>query len=97
DLGTLAQEGNVSRVVIADPEIQEDSATTHALIDLKLRGIRIETAIETFERTNRKIWIEGLSPNQLIFADGFSASKVYLGAKRLFDIVLSVLLLVLTA
>jgi exopolysaccharide biosynthesis polyprenyl glycosylphosphotransferase len=96
-LGSLAQQGHVSRVVIADPDIQEDGETTDALIDLKLRGTKIETAIETFERTSRKIWIDGLSPRRLIFADGFSASKIYLGAKRLFDIGLSALLLVVTA
>jgi exopolysaccharide biosynthesis polyprenyl glycosylphosphotransferase len=97
DLGSLVQRGHVARVVIADPEIQEDGETAHALIDLKLRGTKIETAMETFERTCRKIWIDGLSPSRLIFADGFSASKIYGGAKRLFDVTLSVLLLIATA
>jgi len=97
DLGSLAQQGHVSRVVIADSEIQGDGETTHTLIDLKLRGTKIETAIEAFERTCRKIWIDGLSPSRLIFADGFSASKIYLGAKRCFDIALAALLLVITA
>lgn len=96
DLPRLVQQGNVSRVVIADPEIQQDSDAAKALIDLKLRGIKIETALETFERTNRKIWIEGLSTNRLIFAEGFCASKVYLALKRALDVILSAILVVIT-
>jgi exopolysaccharide biosynthesis polyprenyl glycosylphosphotransferase len=97
DLSRLARQGGISRVVIADREIQQDSDAAQALIDLKLRGVKIERADESFERTNRRIWIEGLSPEHLIFADGFCVSNIYLGVKRLIDVVLSVTLLVLTA
>jgi len=97
DLGRLAQQGPISRVVIADPDIQKEGAAAQALIDLKFRGVKIETAIESFERANRKIWIEGLSAERLIFADGFCASPFYLGLKRVIDVVLSVGLLLFTA
>jgi exopolysaccharide biosynthesis polyprenyl glycosylphosphotransferase len=97
DLTRLASQGGISRVVIADPEIQQDSNAAQALIDLKLRGVKIERAGESFERTNRRICIEGLSAEHLIFADGFCASNFYLGIKRLIDVVLSVTLLVMTA
>jgi exopolysaccharide biosynthesis polyprenyl glycosylphosphotransferase len=97
DLGRLAEQGMLSRVIVADPEIEQDTDAARTLIDLKLRGFKIERASESFERTNRKIWVDGLSPERLIFSDGFSASGVYLSSKRILDVVLSSLLLAATA
>jgi exopolysaccharide biosynthesis polyprenyl glycosylphosphotransferase len=96
DLRRLVEQGSISRVVVADPEIRQGSDAAQALIPLKLRGIRIESPVESFERISRKIWIEGLSAERLIFADGFCPSKLYLGVKRFLDIFLSLGLLVLT-
>ena len=97
DLQSFAQEESISRVVVADGDIQNDSHAAQALIDLKLRGVRIESAVESFEKASRKIWLEGLSPEKLIFADGFCPSKIYLALKRAMDVLLGVLLLVLAA
>jgi exopolysaccharide biosynthesis polyprenyl glycosylphosphotransferase len=97
DLSRFAEQENISRVVVADHEIQSESAAAQALIDLKLRGVRIESALESFEKASQKIWIEGLSAERLIFANGFCPSKTYLGCKRVLDVVLSLLLLVCAA
>ena len=97
ELQSFAQEESISRVVVADGDIQNDSRAAQALIDLKLRGVRIESAVESFEKASRKIWLEGLSPERLIFADGFCTSKIYLAFKRAMDLFLAVLLLVLAA
>lgn len=97
DLVRLARLGTISRVVVADLEIQPESAAAQALIDLKLRGVQIETAAESFERANRKVWVEGLSAERLIFGSGFCASKRYLDVKRIFDVILAFALLVITA
>jgi exopolysaccharide biosynthesis polyprenyl glycosylphosphotransferase len=97
DLGRFAEQQQISRVVVADRDIQHESPAAQALIDLKLRGVRVESALESFEKVSRKIWVEGLSPDRLIFADGFCPSKIYLASKRALDIVLSVLLLLMAA
>jgi exopolysaccharide biosynthesis polyprenyl glycosylphosphotransferase len=96
DLGRFAAQGTISRVVVADAEIQEDGAVAQALIALKLRGIRIESAAEAFERVSRKVWLDGLSAGQLIFANGFCPSKTFLAVKRLLDVLLALLLLIVT-
>jgi exopolysaccharide biosynthesis polyprenyl glycosylphosphotransferase len=97
DLARLSEQEHVSCVVVADTEIQADADGAQALIDLKCRGVRVESAAESFERTNRKVWIERLSPASVIFAEGFTPSQLYLALKRVIDIALSVTLLVLTA
>ena len=93
----MAENGTISRVVVRDAAIQQDSDVARALIDLKLRGVQIETVADSFERENRKVWVEGLSPKQLIFGAGFGVSKVYLELKRALDVVLAFALLILTA
>ena len=97
DLGRFAQQQQISRVVVADRDIQHESTAAQTLIDLKLRGVRIESALESFEKVSRKIWVEGLSPDRLIFADGFCPSKVYLACKRALDVLLALLLLLIAA
>ena len=96
DLSRFAEQERISRVVVADHEIQSETAAAQTLIDLKLRGIRIESALESFEKASQKIWIEGLSAERLIFANGFCPSKIYLAFKRAVDVILSILVLVCT-
>jgi exopolysaccharide biosynthesis polyprenyl glycosylphosphotransferase len=97
DARHLAQRGTVSRIVVLDRELEQESDAAQALIDLKLRGVRIESAVDSFERVSRKIWIEGLSAARLIFANGFCPPKWYLALKRVLDIVLSAATMVIAA
>jgi exopolysaccharide biosynthesis polyprenyl glycosylphosphotransferase len=97
DLERFAQEENISRVVVADQDIESETAAVQTLIDLKLRGVRIESALDSFEKATQKIWIDGLSPERLIFAAGFCPSKAYLACKRVLDVVLALLLLLCAA
>jgi exopolysaccharide biosynthesis polyprenyl glycosylphosphotransferase len=96
DLSSLREQTSVSRIVVIDKEIQGDADTVHTLMDFRLRGVKVESASESFERMARKLWIEGLSPQSLVFADGFYASKSYLRMKRVFDVLFAALLLILT-
>ena len=96
DLRPLSEREAISRIVVADPEIQEESDAT-VLIDLKLRGVRVESAVDSFERASRKIWIEGLSAERLIFANGFCPPAIYLLVKRILDVSLALALLTITA
>jgi sugar transferase (PEP-CTERM system associated) len=97
EIGSLANNRSLSRIVVSDPKIEENTKLAEALIDCKLRGVKIETPVDSFEKLNRKIWIQGLSPDWLIFARGFQPSKLYLCAKRAFDVVLALVVLVVTA
>src|SRR5262245_40825134 len=94
DLSRLADEGALSRIVVADLDVLQDRDAAQALIDLKLRGVKIERAPDLFERANQKIWIEGLSAEALIFANGFSVSSSYRSLKRAFDLIASIVLLI---
>src|SRR5215831_5261477 len=80
---------DVSRIVIADPQLESNMELANTLIDYKFRGVKIETVVDSYEKTSRKIWLEGLSPQWLVLASGFSPSVAYLRVKRLFDVIFS--------
>jgi exopolysaccharide biosynthesis polyprenyl glycosylphosphotransferase len=92
ELERFAGQEGVSRIVVADRGTGSPG-TAQALIDFKLRGVKIETAVESFEKKSQKIWLEGLSPEWFIFADGFNPSKLCLACKRILDVTLSAALL----
>jgi exopolysaccharide biosynthesis polyprenyl glycosylphosphotransferase len=89
---------NVSCIVLADaPSLNSRDDVAKALIDCKLRGVKIETAVESFERRTRKIWIEGISPEWFILANGFQPYRFYPAAKRACDLFVSTVMLIATA
>src|SRR5437899_548062 len=77
DLGGTKVHQDVTRIVIADPKLAGDADLAHTLIDYKLRGGRVETIVDSYEKTSRMIWLEGLSPQWLVLANGFNPSSVY--------------------
>lgn len=67
-----------------------------ALLDCKLDGIRVSEDISFLERETGRLDIRALSPGWLVFSDGFSYSPLRDGLERMFDIIASSLLLLIT-
>jgi sugar transferase (PEP-CTERM system associated) len=65
------------------------------LLRAKLRGVRVEDATSVYERLTGKLLVEDLRPSWLIFSDGFRARRLTRQVKRLFDIALALVGLVL--
>ena len=66
------------------------------LAALRLQGLPIEEAQSLYERLTGRITLERLQPSWLIMSEGFRKSRLALAAKRLTDIVVSAVLIVLT-
>lgn len=83
-------------IVVAISDRRENIPTPE-LLACRIHGIQV-TEFSTFiERVDGRVEIDGLSPSWMIYSDGFSgAAPVQRNIKRLFDIVFSVILLVLT-
>ena len=62
-----------------------------------MRGVRVEDATTTYERLTGKILIDDLRPSWLIFSDGFRASRLTRQTKRVFDLLLAMVGVVLAA
>jgi len=91
------QQDDVSGIVVADLQMATRGAVEARLIDSKLRGLRIEPAVESCERICKKIWIAGLQPEWWIYSDGFIPTGPSRVLKRGMDVVGSILMTLLAA
>jgi sugar transferase (PEP-CTERM system associated) len=86
-----------SEVVLALEE-RRNALPLDDLLRAKTAGVGIHEFASFIERETGRVDLRSLNPSWLIFSDGFSgARRVSAVAKRLFDVVVSLLLLVLTA
>ncbi len=67
------------------------------LLKCRFKGVRVEEAASFYETLTGKILIEKLRPSYFIFSDGFRISPFTLRAKRIVDITMAGLLLLVTA
>ena len=87
----------ISRIVVAEPNVHNSKALAVAILDCKLQGLEVEQAVESYEKFNSKVWLEGIRPDWLVYSYGFRPPRYYLQLKRVLDIVCAFILLVLTA
>ncbi|MGD8325823.1 MAG: TIGR03013 family PEP-CTERM/XrtA system glycosyltransferase [Sphingomonadales bacterium] len=86
----------VHELVLANEE-RRGTMPVSELIQCKLRGMRIFDLNQFLERETGKVELEGLQPSWIIFSDGFTFTKEANAVlKRLFDIMASLGLLILT-
>lgn len=67
------------------------------LAALKVQGLPIEEAHSVYERITGRIMLEELQPSWLLLSDGFRKSRFVLSAKRMTDILVSLILLVIAS
>ncbi len=89
----LAKKLLVDEIVVAVGERRGKSFPVHDLLDCKLSGIDVIDLLGFFERETGKIKLDILNPSWMIFSDGFNQGKGLSSRKRVFDIVVSLLLL----
>jgi sugar transferase (PEP-CTERM system associated) len=65
-----------------------------ALLQLRLRGVKIEEATSWLEKMSGRIEVEQLYPSWLIFADGFKFGAGFFELRRILSLVASALLLI---
>jgi sugar transferase (PEP-CTERM system associated) len=96
DVSLLVLRHQIDRVVVSLSD-RRGHLPIQELLRAKLSGVRIEDAATTYERLSGKILTDGLAPSWLIFSDGFQASRGTRVMKRLIDIALAAVGLVLAA
>jgi sugar transferase (PEP-CTERM system associated) len=94
DVESIVQDQNIDRVVISLLE-RRGRMPVRQLLHLKFAGVKVEDAHSFFERMTGRIMLEHLSPSWLILSDGFRKSDLLVWAKRMCDVVVSLLAFVL--
>jgi sugar transferase (PEP-CTERM system associated) len=96
-LNEMVERGGVSRVVIAEQNPQTRNKLAAVLMDPRMRGLEVTDAVDFYEKAFGKIWLEGLSSEWFVYTQGLRYSRFTLFLKRVVDVALAFLLLVLTA
>lgn len=86
----------VHRVIVAMPD-RRGTIPMRELLDLRMRGVKIEEATSWLEKMSGKIEVENLYPSWLVFADGFRRSSTFIIVRRFLSIVISMTGLILAA
>ncbi|MFO1435816.1 MAG: TIGR03013 family XrtA/PEP-CTERM system glycosyltransferase [Gammaproteobacteria bacterium] len=92
----LAAKYDVDEIVVAMDE-RRKCLPLHQVLECKMHGIRVIDEGSYLERQLGKIRLDALQPSSLVFGDGFTQAVLKPYSKRLFDIVVSLVLLVLVA
>jgi sugar transferase (PEP-CTERM system associated) len=96
-LDDIVVRDRISRVVVAEQDTQSRETLAAALLDRRLRGLQISDAVDFYEKYSGKIWVEALSTQWFVFTGGFRLSNASACAKRSFDVIFALLLILLTA
>jgi sugar transferase (PEP-CTERM system associated) len=94
-LAAVVQHFKADEVVIAIDD-RRKALPVEELLDIKMSGVQILDLLTFYEREQRLIYLEALSPSWLVFSDGFINNGTRPVIKRLFDILASSLLLAAT-
>ncbi len=68
----------------------------HELLDCKMRGVDIVDVVSFFEKETGKIRVDQLRPSWLLYSQGFKQGIIKDNAKRIFDLLASGFILLLT-
>jgi len=82
---------NVGEIVVALDE-QRNRVPIDGLLECKLEGVAITGVSDFIERRFGKIDLSTLNPGKIIFSDGFRVTSLQRFLKRIFDVLVSVLL-----
>ena len=95
-IGDLALEMGAEEIVVAMDD-RRGNLPIRELLDARLKGIDVIDLLQFLERETGKIRIDLVSPGWLIFSPGFRRSRFRQFAKRVLDVLVSSLLLLLGA
>jgi sugar transferase (PEP-CTERM system associated) len=93
---SLVNRHKVREIIIAIQERRGGCFPIQDLLECKLNGIKVTDSAAFFEREQGQIRVNSLYPSWLVFGGGFDQSLLRSGIKRIFDLVASGVLLLVT-
>jgi sugar transferase (PEP-CTERM system associated) len=96
-LAMTARKHDVDEIILAITERRGGAMPLRELLDCKLYGVRVLDLATHFEQFLGQIRLDSLKASYLIFGTGFRQTFLRNAVKRVFDIVCSLILLILAA
>ena len=91
-LREIVREGKVDEIVLAVDDRRKGMPVTD-LLDCKMDGVEVVDLLTFFERETGKIKLDLMNPSWLFLSDGFRVSTARFMTKRVFDVLICLLLL----
>jgi sugar transferase (PEP-CTERM system associated) len=95
EVESIVRDRRIDSIILSLKE-RRGNMPVSELLHLKFGGVEVEDAHSFIEKVTGRIHLEHLSPSWLILSDGFRKSQFLYAVKRSFDIVISLVALVLT-
>lgn len=96
DLLPLVEKLGVKRIVVA-LEDRRGKMPVNELLACRMKGVKVDEASSFFESITGKILISNLRPSWLVFSQGFNKPRLLSNSKRVIELVVACVLLVLSA
>ena len=96
DVARIVKELSIDEIVVALSN-RRGTMPVQDLLDLKFRGVLITDGMNFYEREFNRVYVRQLTPSWMIFSDGFVVSPLTRLTKRVLDVALSAIALVLVA
>jgi sugar transferase (PEP-CTERM system associated) len=94
-LARLVKDEAIDEIVVAVDE-RRKNLPVKELLDCKLNGVEVTDLVEFFEKESGRIMIDLLDPSWFIFSDGFRRGPIRGAVKRLFDVLVALVALLLS-
>ena len=94
---SVARKHSIDQIVVAVRDRRGGGFPVQQLLDCRLHGIKVTELSTFFEREHRQVLLESLNPSWMVLGDGFRQGLVRQAVKRVVDLVVSGLLLLLAA
>src|SRR6202051_85846 len=90
----VVEKQKVHRVIVATPD-RRGALPMKELLELRMRGVKIEEATSWLEKITGKIEVENLNPSWLVFGQGFRRGTTFIIVRRVISVVISLVGLIL--
>jgi sugar transferase (PEP-CTERM system associated) len=95
-LWSLVSQHGIDQIVVAVRDRRGGGFPVQQLLECKMKGVKVVELPTFFEREYRQVMLESLNPSWMVLGDGFRQGFIGNAVKRLFDLALSGILLLLT-
>ena len=95
-LGEIVTKYNIHEIVIAVRDRRDGGLPVSELLECKLRGINIIELSSFFERENGQLQLESLNASWIILSEGFKQGLARDTVKRIFDLVVSLVIVLIS-
>jgi sugar transferase (PEP-CTERM system associated) len=95
-LQSIVHKHAIDQIVVGVRDRRAGGFPVQQLLECRMKGVQVMELSTYFEREYRQVLLESLSPSWMVLGDGFRQGYFANAVKRLFDLIVSATLFVLT-